>query len=366
LNFNPSEEQLMLRSLVERFVSDRYDPKQRAEGRRNACGYSAENWALLAQLGLLELPLADLNGADEAIGELMTLMESLGRGLVVEPVLEEVVIAGGLVAGVGSAAQRARWLPEIAQGRAHFALAHFERDARFDLSSVATIARPQAAGEALFGEKSIVLAGAGADHFLVSARRQDGGELGFYVVDATAEGVSKTELPLIDGSWAVSLTLHGAPAVEKLEGGWEAFVSVVDRARLAACAEMLGVMSRLFESTLDYVRNRKQFGAPLGSFQVIQHRLADLYVTLEQSRSHLYRASLCRGSSDTRARAIAGAKSYISSAAVALGEQCIQLHGGMGISDEMAIGHAHKRAMLLATLFGDAEFELQRFTRAAA
>jgi alkylation response protein AidB-like acyl-CoA dehydrogenase len=366
LNFSPTDEQLMLRGLVERFVTDRYDQKRRADYRRSASGYSAENWATLAQLGLLELPLSGEPGTPDGVVELIILMESLGRGHVIEPILEEIVIAGGLMAAAGSAAQRAQWLPAITQGQAHFALAHFELDARFDLGSVKTTAKFQGKGYALEGEKSVVLAGAGADHFLVSARSHDTGEVGFYLLDAQLPGLRRTALPLIDGSQAIALSLNGSLAAQRLEGGLNALVEVVDRARVAACAEMIGVMSRIFDSTLDYVRNRKQFGVPLGTFQVVQHRLADLYVSLEQCRSHLYRAALWQGTRTERERTIAGAKSYVSNAAVSLGEQCIQLHGGMGISDEMTIGHGHKRALVLATLFGDADFDLRRFARAAA
>jgi alkylation response protein AidB-like acyl-CoA dehydrogenase len=217
----------------------------------------------------------------------------------------------------------------------------------------------------LNGSKSFVPAGGGADAYLVSARTtaEGGSGVRFYLVEARAAGVERRAFRLTDGSVAVELRLHDA-AGESLDGGLDRLESVVERASVAAGAEMLGLMTRLFDSTLEHVRNRRQFGAPLATFQVIQHRMVDLYVSLELSRSQLYRAALL-DSEHERPRAIAGMKSYLSAAAISMGEECIHLHGAMGTTDELSIGHAHKRILVLATLFGDSDHELGRFIELA-
>jgi alkylation response protein AidB-like acyl-CoA dehydrogenase len=366
MDFGLTEEQLMLRGLVERFVAERYaDPKQRASYRSAANGWSADNWAMLGELGLLALPLpADHGGLGSGPVELITLLEGLGRGVVVEPVLEHVVLGAGALAEAGDDATRERFLPAVADGSRHVALAHLEQPARFAAEAVATVARRTDDGWRLDGEKFLVPAGAGADLYVVTARAD--GALAQFVVAADAAGLVRRALPLLDGSVACGLTLAGAPALARLPGGGDALAACLDRGRVAICAETVGLMQFLLDATLDYVRARKQFGQPLARFQALQHRLADQYVALELARSQLYRAALVDGPPEERRRAIAGAKSFIANAAVALGEECIQLHGAMGVSEELPIGSAHKRILLLATLFGDADHELDRYLGLAA
>jgi alkylation response protein AidB-like acyl-CoA dehydrogenase len=367
LQFSMTDEQVMLQALLERFVTERYGSGQRATYRAAAHGYSLENWAQLADLGVLgaafEVEYGGLGGGSDAT---MVLMETLGRGLVAEPVLEQVVLPGRLIGQAHARAQAQRWLPRLIGGETHVALAHFEQSTGGHLDTVETVARSAPPGNVLDGEKTFVPAGAGADIYLVSARAGDGNssELGFYLVRANAPGLTARPYRLVDGSMACTLSLRATPALEMLDCGAEAFLRAMDDARIAAGAEMLGIMSTLFDATLEHVRNRKQFGAPLGAFQVIQHRLADLYVRLEQSRSQLYRAALSEPAD--RPAAVAAMKSYISAAAIEMGEQCIHLHGGMGMADEVAIGHGHKRILVLATLLGDADDELQRFAKLAS
>ena len=360
-----NEEEVLVREAVERFAIGHCDSARRRSHRALRSGYSPENWRILAELGMLALPFATGEGGlGGGAVELVTLMEGLGRALAVEPVLEEIVMAGGLVARAGSAQQKARWLPGIISGSVHVALAHAERGARFGVCGLNTRARGCGASYLLEGEKTLVPQGGCATAFIVSARDSAASDpsIGFYLVDAASSGVERREFRLIDGSVACTLALRGAPA-EKLPGGLAEFEQVADQARIGACAEMLGIMSRLLDATLDHVRTRRQFGAPLGSFQVIQHMLADLYVSLEQSRSQLYRAALCAGADPQRHRTVAGMKSYVSAAALRLGEQCIQLHGGMGMSDELPVGEGHRRMVLLSTLFGDSDYELERYIR---
>lgn len=365
MNFELNEEQVLLGEAIERFAIDHCVPAQRRNHRACERGYSLENWRALADLGVLSLPFASSEGG---LGggeiELITVMEGLGRALAIEPVLEEIVLAGGLMAHAGSPQQREHWLPLIMSGGAHLVFAHPEPRARFRLNGLDTRARRGDGTYLLEGEKAVVPLGGADTGFIISAMDDDasGQSVGLYLVQSDAHGLQLRDLRLVDGSRACSLTLRGAPG-ERLPGGLGELARVADQVRIAACAEMVGIMSNLLEATLEHVRSRKQFGAALGNFQVIQHMLADLYVSLEQSRSQLYRAVLGNGNDRERSRTIAGAKSYVSAAALKLGEQCIQLHGGMGISEELPIGDGHKRVMLLSTLFGDSDYELDRYVR---
>jgi alkylation response protein AidB-like acyl-CoA dehydrogenase len=370
VQFALNQEQNLLKDTVDRFVVDLYGDNQRRQYRANPRGYSPENWQQLADMGLLGLPFpAEEGGWGAGPRELMVALESLGRGFAVEPLLEEVVIAGGVLAALGSAAQKALWLPRIVAGQAHLALAHVEHAARFNLSHASLRADRRGAATKLEGEKTLVPFAAGCDQLIVSAREQgavtDPDGIGFYLVSPAAAGLERRDYRLADGSHASSIRFRGVSAVERLPGGYAQFARAIDAARFAAGAEMIGIMSTLFASTVDYLRSREQFGAPLASFQALQHRLADLYVRLEQSRSQLYRAAMCMHDDAQRERSIAGMRSYLSDAAVQIGEECVHLHGGIGTTDELALGHGYKRLLVLATLFGDANAELQRFSRLA-
>jgi alkylation response protein AidB-like acyl-CoA dehydrogenase len=370
VHFALNEEQTLLKDAVESFVGDHYSAAKRREFRANSTGYSLAVWRGLAELGLLGLPFETRDGGlGGGLTELMTVMEALGSGFVAEPYLEELVIAAGVMAHLGQKTQKGDWLPRVIQGDAHLALAHFEQTARFNLADIRVRARRRADGFCLDGEKIVVPLAGAADAFIVSARdhgtNTDPAGIGFYLLPQQAAGVERRDFRLVDGSIASTLVFRGAVTLEKLSGGYADFLWVIDRARIAACAEMIGIAATMFQSTLEYLRARKQFGAALASFQAIQHRLADMYVSLEQSRSQLHRAALYAAGAE-RERAVAGMKSYVSAAAVKIGEQCIQLHGGIGITDELSLGNGHKRLLVLATMFGDSEFELQRFMRLAS
>lgn len=361
MEFSLTDEQVMLQRLMERFAADRYGAGQRATYRKAAAGFEPRNWQELAELGVLAAPFdAEHGGLGGGADTTLVLLESVGRALMAEPIVERVILPGRLLEQ--TPAQAAAWLPHLLSGETHFAFAHIEQTAGFRLDEVATVARQTSSGVLLDGEKTFVPAGAGADMFIVSAKGTHG-DLGFHLVRSDAPGLTARPYRLADGSIACTLQLHATPALETLDCGPTAFAQAMDEARLAAGAEMVGVMSSLFEATLEHVRTRKQFGTPLGSFQVIQHRMADLYVRLEQSRSQLYRAALTSGSD--KPAAVAAMKSYISSAAVEMGEECVHFHGGMGMADEVAAGHYYKRLLVLATFLGDGEHELQRYARLA-
>lgn len=367
MNFDLDEQQLMLRDLVARFAGDRYDIEKRSQYRRAPEGFSTENWALLAELGILALPFAEVQGG---IGggpvDIITVAEELGRGLCGEPWLSEILMAGRLLERAGDDAQRQAWLGPMMAGTARLALAHVEERARYNPHFVTTEARDGA----LTGAKTFVLGSEGVSAFLVSARESgapaDPAGIGIWIVPADAAGLERRSYRLTDGSVACELRLHNVRGCERLPGdGAEAIDATFDDVRIAACAEMVGIMAMLMASTLDYLRTRNQFGQPIGSFQAIQHRMAQLYVGLEQSRSHLLRAALAPDDG-SRPATIAGAKAFVSERAIRMGEECIQLHGGMGVSDELAIGHGHKRILVLANLFGDHESELARYIRLVA
>jgi len=370
VKFSLSQEQTILKDTVEKFVQDRYGANQRRQYRSAPHGYSLDNWRGLAELGLLGLPFSDADGGlNTGPRELAAVMEVIGSGFVVEPLLEEVVFAAGFLARAGNPAQRRKWLPPIIAGESHLAVAHIEHTARFNLADVRVQVRSTDAGDALQGDKMVVPLAASADRWIVSARRHgendDPSGVEFHLVAPGAPGIERRDFRLVDGSAASAISFHGTLSAARLPGGFDDFAAVVDTVRLAAGAEMLGIMSTLFQSTVDYLRTRKQFGAPLASFQALQHRLADLYVLLEQSRSHVLRAAVRAANGAVCDSSIAAMKSYVSRASTEIGEECVHLHGGIGTTEDLAIGHGYKRLLVLASLFGDANTELTRFMRLA-
>jgi alkylation response protein AidB-like acyl-CoA dehydrogenase len=360
VHFTPTEDQALIKASVERCIAGGED---RRNARGAAPGYSAANWQRLADAGVPGLAVSAASGGmgDDRIALLMA-MEALGRGLSTEPMLEMAVIAGGLLDAAGDAAQQATVLEPLLQGKRSVALAHFERNARFNRDHVETQVVRRRGRLFLEGGKVAVRPGL-ADTLIISAREDDG--IGFWLVPGAAEAMDRRSYRIADGSVAAELVLRGVEVLPgaRLAGGFEALGPVVATARAAAAAEMLGLMTLLFDATLAYVKTRHQFGQPIGNFQVIQHRLAESYVKLEQSRSQVVRAGLA--SPCTFAAAAAGAFAYVAEAAIAMGHTAVQLHGGMGITDELDVGHALKRIRVLATTFGDATTALDEFRRAA-
>jgi alkylation response protein AidB-like acyl-CoA dehydrogenase len=252
-------------------------------------------------------------------------------------------------------------------GEAHATLAHFEHGARFALAEVQVRAQSRSGNWVLSGEKSVVPWAQGSSLWIVSARdhgeQSDGSGIGFFLVPADAPGIERRDFKLTDGGHASAIRFRGTVALSRLAGGFDAFSRCIDFARLAAGAEMIGIMSTMLSSTVEYLRTRKQFGAPLSSFQALQHRLARLYVRLEQARSQVCRAALAVDNAASAHASVAGMKGYVGRAAIELGEACLHLHGGIGMSDELAIGHGFKRLLVLAHLFGDPEADLVRFAK---
>lgn len=366
MNFDLTEDEELLKALAERFVNDRYDIDRRRGYLALPGGYSPQNWALLGELGLLAAPFDPADGGlGLAATGVATVFEALGRGLVVEPLIENVLVAGRLLAAVAPDALRNEWLPGLLDGSRRVALAHAEPGGRSGLPWVETAARDRNGEARLTGRKSCVPAGAGVDGYLVSAR--SGGApgsaegLGLYFVRADADGVTATAWRMADGGMAVSLVLDQAAAMP-LSGGLDTIDRVETLATLARSAEALGIMERMFAETREYLVTREQFGTRLASFQAIQHRMVAQYAAIEQSRALLNLALVSWGKPEFAA-AVAGARAFIAPASITLGHEMIQFHGGMGVSDELSISHAHKRLLVLSRWPDDPDAALDKFAR---
>ena len=368
MNFDLTEDEEMLKALAERFVVDQYDIDRRRAYVASDAGFSRENWALLGELGLIAAPFAEEQGglALDATG-IATVFEALGKGLVVEPLIDAVLVAARLFAATAPDALAGEWLEGLLTGTKRVALAHAEAGSRNGSLWVETRAEGSGDAVTLSGAKAYVVAGHGADGYVVSARTAgqpgDADGLGLYFVDAAAPGLSARSWRVADGSVAVALAFDATPAVA-LSGGAAALEEVERLASLARSAETLGIMQRLFDDTLEYLRTREQFGTPLGQFQAIQHRMAAQYAVIEQARALLNLAMVKQGTPEF-ATAVHGVRAFIAPAALELGHEMIQFHGGMGVTDELIIGHGHKRLLVLSRWPDTPEAALDKFASAA-
>jgi alkylation response protein AidB-like acyl-CoA dehydrogenase len=358
-----SDEQRLLRESVDRFIAETYDADHRRRVAADPLGFSPEIWKKFADLGWLALPI------DEAYGglgggaiETGILMEAFGRGLVSEPYLSTVVIGAALIAECGSEEQKQALLPKVADGSLRLAFAHSERAARYDLAEVNTVARRTPDGWRLDGHKIAVLDGNAADDIIVSARLADDdgapGRLCLFLVPSGAKGLGLRDYSRLGGGRACNLDLAGVPlaADAQLGDGSDALLkieSVVDRALAALSAEAVGIMQIMLDMTLDYTKIRQQFGRPLAANQVIRHRLADMAMQCDEARSMALRAALMADAEPVaRGRAASGAKAKIGKCARFVAEQAVQLHGAMGVTEELDIGSYFKRLLAFDTLFG--------------
>ncbi len=360
MDFDLNEEQRLLRDLVDRWSIDRYDPVRRLAYVREPAGFSEAGWRDLAATGLLAAPFgAEFGGLGGDPRILIVLAEAMGRSVMTEPLLPVLLLAGRTIERAGSPEQRDEWIPRIIAGERFAALAHYEQAGRFQDDAVAARVAGNGGAVLIEGAKQLVMGGPHADAFIVSARQADGAT-GLYLVAADADRLERRDYRLIDGSVASDLILRQVEAIS-MPGGAQAVQATLTEARLAICAELVGLMSRLLDDTLEHVKTRNQFGQSIGQFQTVQHRLADDYARLELSRSQLYRAA--GADAAAQAEAIAGAKAFIADNALALGEDAVQLHGGIGTTEELMVGQAFKRVMLLARLFGDCAWDLKRYVR---
>ncbi|MES2126239.1 MAG: acyl-CoA dehydrogenase family protein [Pseudomonadota bacterium] len=353
MDFNFKEEQQQFADALKRWVAKDYSFETRHKIIHSDAGVSSEAWATLAELGMTALPVPEEQGGFNGTAvDMFVVMQELGRGLVVEPYFATVLGTWFLKQGGAHAAL----LEQVAGGAAKLACALGEPGARHDMGQVATTF----ADGKLTGRKCVVLHGAQADHLVVSARGADG--IGLYLVDARAAGVAITDYRTIDGLRAADIAFTGAPATLVAQG-WDTLDAGLDYGAGLLCAEALGAMEAIFAATLEYLKTRTQFGAPIGKFQALQHRMADMYIHLEQARSMALLAAvkLDAGDAQERRRCVSAAKFRVGQAAKFVGQQAVQLHGGMGVTDELPAAHHFKRLSMIELTLGDSDHHLQRF-----
>ena len=373
MDFSLSEEQQLLKDSVDRFVRENYELDQRRTLVASDDGFSREHWKTMAELGWLGVALPeDFGGIDGGAVETMVIAEAIGAGLVVEPYLPCVVLGGGMLLEAGSEAQKQELLPKLAEGELMLAVAYAERQSRFDLHDVEFKAEKDGDGWVLNGHKGVVINGPAADTLIVSARTsgdsRDENGITLFLVDAGAAGVERRNYPTVDGLRASEVTCSGvkvgADAVlGEVDKGLAVLERGIERAIAAICAEAVGAMQVLLDSTNEYLKQRKQFGVPLSKFQVLQHRMVDMFMETEQARSMALMATLKVESDDAteRRKAISAAKVQIGKSGRFVGQQAVQLHGGMGMTDELHIGHYFKRLTMIDTMFGNHDHHLKRF-----
>lgn len=373
MDFNFSEEQQLLADTVQRFVRDTYSFEARREILNSKAGWSREAWQALAGLGLTALNVPEEHGGlGSGPVETMLVMNALGAGLVIEPFLAAAVLTPVLLTSLGDKAAAAELLPGIASGERIVIVAHQEPQTRGELNHVATRAEKTSTGYVLDGLKNVILGGGMANELLVSARisgrTSDTDGIGIFRVEPKAAGVTVKDYGTIDGQRAADIELKKvAVAASNLIGAeGKAFAAIEaahDQAISALCAEAVGIMNAVNAATVEYTKSRKQFGQPIGRFQALQHRMADMFLHSEQAKSMSYLAAIKCVDPDVgeRRRSLAAAKVIIGQAGRFVGQQAVQLHGGMGMTDELMISHHFKRLTAIDLTFGDTDFHTQQF-----
>jgi pimeloyl-CoA dehydrogenase small subunit len=375
MNFDLSEEQQLLKDSVGRLLADRYGFENRKAFQATPEGWSRDLWRQYAELGLLGVAFAE---ADGGFGggpvETMLIEEAFGKALTLEPYLATIVLAGGLIRRGGDAEQRAALVAPIAAGEMLLAFAHAERQSGHDLFDVGASAHKDGAAFVLNGEKGLVLHGDVADKLIVSARsaggRRDRGGIGLFLIDAGAPGVSRRGYKTQDGLRAAEIALADVRVgpqnvLGDPEGAYPLIERVVDEAIAAISAEAVGAMSEALDMTVDYLKTRKQFGVAIGAFQALQHRASDMVVALEQARSMMMLATMMASEDNSaeRRKAVSAAKVQIGRSARFIGQQSIQLHGGIGMTMEYKVSHLFKRLAMIDVAFGDADHHLERLSQ---
>ncbi len=372
MNFELSEEQQLIQDSVAKFVQDNYALEERQKLVAGKTGFSAEHWSTMAELGWLGLTV---NEADGGFGgnqiDTMLVMEQFGKGLVLEPFFASIVLGARALGLGGSEALRAELMPGIIDGSRQLALAYAEEQSRFDLDDVVTHAKVDGGDFVINGTKCMVQSAGTADQIIVSARTSGGqtdrGGISLFVVDANADGVQVTGFPTVDGlqSAEVKLTDVAVPAdrlIGELDQGYAILEAVAMDGILAVSAEAVGAMEMLYKDTVEYISEREQFDHPLSDFQVLQHRMVDMFMEYEQCKSLLYRATLEAVQGGTEAmRTVHALKHYVGKAGVMIGENAVQSHGGMGVTEELRIGHFFKRLLVIDAQFGNSDYHLEKF-----
>lgn len=374
MDFEYSEDQQLLQDSVRRFVKNAYTFEQRRKIVESESGFLDENWRQFAELGWLGMPFPeDFGGYGGTPVETMIVMEAFGEGLVLEPYLPTVVLGGNSVMFGGSTAQKQDILPKVAEGKLKLALAFAERQSRYNLADVQVKAEKRGDGFVLNGMKGVVFGAPSADKLIVAARTAGGPRdeqgITLFLVDANASGVSVRGYPTADGLRAGEVTLDGVavPAdavVGEVDAGLPLLERVIDHAIAAVAAEAVGVMKHLNEMTLDYIKTREQFGQPIGKFQVLQHRMVDMFIAHEEAKSMAMMAAMRVSDDDEveRKKAMSATKVQIGKSGRYVGQQSIQLHGGIGMTEEYPAGHYFKRLTMIDRSFGDVDYHLRRYS----
>jgi pimeloyl-CoA dehydrogenase small subunit len=371
VDFNFTEEQEMVRDGLSRMVREQYDWETRRKAIATAAGWRPEVWAQLAELGILGMPFSEADGGfGGGAVDAMVVMQEFGKGLVVEPFVPTVVCAGGFLKHAGTAAQKEEHIGGIVDGSRVFAFAYAEPRGRYDYADLTTTAKKDGAGYVLNGHKAVVIGAPWASHLVVTARtsgeQRDRDGVSLFIVDKSASGIVTRDYETVDGRRASEVYFESvaipADALIGEEGAALPLIErVTDEAIAAQCAEACGAMKVAHAMTVEYSRQRKQFGVPIGSFQVLQHRMVDMYTAYEQSVSLTYLATLRLDASEAeRKRAVSAAKVGVGQAARLIGQEAVQIHGGNGVTDEYAIGHYFKRLTIIDSEFGDVDYHMKR------
>ncbi len=378
MNFDLTPEQQLLADSLRRFTANDYTFEARAKIVDSPKGWSEGVWAALAEMGVLGLPFpTEYDGFGGTAVDVMVVMDAIGEALIVEPYLATVGLGGQLVARGGSPAQQKRLLPAIAQGQCRMAFAHTEPGARYDLAQVGLRARRRGDGFVLDGDKRVVLHGAAADVLVVSARTAGEGidphGVSLFLVDRDAPGVTVKQYRTIDELRAADVNFSDVAvprdALVGLEGaGLPLIEEVVDYATALLCAEAVGAIRYANDTTLEYLKTRQQFGVPIGSFQALQHRMVDMVISYEQARSMACLAcvKVDTAAAAERRRAVSAAKIKVADSCRHVSQESVQLHGGMGMTEELKVSHTFRRLTMIAQTFGDAEHHLERFAASPA
>jgi pimeloyl-CoA dehydrogenase small subunit len=372
MDFAFTEEQTLLRNSVGKYLAGNYTFETFKKISRSDAGWSPETWKTFAELGLLAAPLPEAyGGLGGGPVDTLVVMEEFGKALVVEPYVQTVVVGGGFFQHGGSEAQKQEWLARIAGGETVIAFAFAEAQGRFNFADLLTTAKKQGSGYVLNGQKAVVLGGPFADTLIVTARtagaQRDEKGVTVFLVDKKSKGVATRDYPTIDGLRASEITFDNvevpaANVIGKVDGGLALIEQVTDEAIAAHASEAVGAMKVLLDATVEYSKTRKQFGVPIGKFQVLQHRMVDMFMNYEQSASIALMVTLKLGESEAeRKKAASAAKVQIGKAGRFVGQSAVQIHGGMGMTDELNVGHYFKRLTMLDTLYGNVDHHLKRY-----
>ncbi len=373
MDFSFTSEQDQLRDTVARLIRQQYDFETRRKVAKSEAGWRPEMWAQFAELGLLGASFSEAEGGfGGGPVEAMIISEEFGKGLVIEPYLQTVVIGGNFLRYGGSAAQKEEHITGLIGGETIFAFAYSEPKSRFDLHDVSTIAKKDGSGYTLNGHKAVVIGAPFATHLIVTARtsgsQRDKSGITTFVVPKSAKGVTTRDYPTVDGLRASevlfeNVSVPASAVVGEVDNALPLVEKVVDNAIAAVCAEAVGCMKVLNEATITYAKQRKQFGQPIANFQVLQHRMVDMFMACEQAISMTYMVTLKLDESDkARKLAASGAKVQIGKAGKLVSQDAVQIHGGMGMTDELNVGHFFKRVTMIESQFGNTDWHLRRYT----